>query len=142
MGALGVRRICPKCHKPFYDLEKHPVECPACQHSYDPDAPPPVRRKRGPKIKPEDEIPVEKKEKPSAKKEDDKDDLEEISSGVTDIEDISELESDDDVDVVGKKKTGVEEDADESIDDDEHTSTLIDRVEEESDDDDDDDDDD
>lgn len=41
---LGTKRICPKCASKFYDLKKHPAECPVCGHAFDPEAP---VRKRG-----------------------------------------------------------------------------------------------
>lgn len=43
---LGTKRSCPKCASKFYDLKKHPAECPVCGHSFDPEAPVKKRGKR------------------------------------------------------------------------------------------------
>lgn len=44
---LGTKRICESCGAKFYDLNKAPVTCPKCGHTYDPMAafakPEPVR---------------------------------------------------------------------------------------------------
>lgn len=34
----GIKRICTSCGAKFYDLEKDPIVCPACDAIYDPDA--------------------------------------------------------------------------------------------------------
>jgi uncharacterized protein (TIGR02300 family) len=34
---LGVKRTCPSCGARFYDLLKSPVECPKCEHTFDPE---------------------------------------------------------------------------------------------------------
>lgn len=31
----GVKRLCPKCATRFYDLQKDPMTCPACEHEFD-----------------------------------------------------------------------------------------------------------
>lgn len=33
---LGTKQVCPSCESKFYDLNKDPVECPKCGHSFDP----------------------------------------------------------------------------------------------------------
>jgi uncharacterized protein (TIGR02300 family) len=35
-AALGIKRVCPACHQPFYDLQKNPAKCPNCAHAFDP----------------------------------------------------------------------------------------------------------
>ncbi len=35
-ASLGIKRICPNCHLPFYDLHKSPAHCPNCAHAFDP----------------------------------------------------------------------------------------------------------
>jgi len=30
----GVKRVCPKCSVRFYDLQRNPMTCPACGHSF------------------------------------------------------------------------------------------------------------
>ena len=32
---LGVKRVCPNCSAKFYDLNKAPVVCPKCEHSFE-----------------------------------------------------------------------------------------------------------
>lgn len=43
---LGIKRICPKCSAKFYDLNRNPAQCPACEHSFDPEIPLKKRGKR------------------------------------------------------------------------------------------------
>jgi len=31
----GVKRLCPNCSTRFYDLQRNPMTCPACGHSFD-----------------------------------------------------------------------------------------------------------
>ena len=33
---LGTKRVCESCGAKFYDLNKQPVTCPKCGHSFDP----------------------------------------------------------------------------------------------------------
>ena len=33
---LGTKRVCESCGAKFYDLNKQPVTCPKCSHSFDP----------------------------------------------------------------------------------------------------------
>ena len=33
---LGTKRVCDACDAKFYDLNKSPVTCPKCGHSFDP----------------------------------------------------------------------------------------------------------
>ncbi len=37
---LGTKRACPECSAKFYDLDKDPVVCPKCGHSYQPEEDP------------------------------------------------------------------------------------------------------
>ncbi|WP_212525197.1 TIGR02300 family protein [Actibacterium sp. MT2.3-13A] len=30
----GVKRVCPKCSVRFYDLQRDPMTCPSCAHSF------------------------------------------------------------------------------------------------------------
>jgi len=30
----GVKRVCPKCSVRFYDLQRDPMTCPSCGHSF------------------------------------------------------------------------------------------------------------
>jgi uncharacterized protein (TIGR02300 family) len=31
----GVKRVCPNCQTRFYDLQRDPMVCPSCGHSFD-----------------------------------------------------------------------------------------------------------
>jgi uncharacterized protein (TIGR02300 family) len=31
----GVKRVCPNCSTRFYDLQRDPMTCPGCGHSFD-----------------------------------------------------------------------------------------------------------
>jgi len=45
--ARGTKRVCPSCGARFYDLNRTPIVCPACQSIYQaapPPPPPPSRR--------------------------------------------------------------------------------------------------
>src|SRR5262249_8186100 len=45
--ARGTKRVCPSCGARFYDLNRPPIVCPACQSIYQaapPPPPPPSRR--------------------------------------------------------------------------------------------------
>ena len=33
---LGTKRVCESCGAKFYDLNKQPVTCPKCSHTFDP----------------------------------------------------------------------------------------------------------
>ena len=46
-ASLGIKRLCPSCHQPFYDLQKNPAHCPNCAHSFDPSEVLRGRRGRG-----------------------------------------------------------------------------------------------
>ena len=35
---FGTKRVCEACGGKFYDLNKNPVVCPLCDHSFDPNA--------------------------------------------------------------------------------------------------------
>ncbi len=37
MSKLGLKRICPKCGKRYYDLKKNPPTCPGCKTPFDPE---------------------------------------------------------------------------------------------------------
>lgn len=30
----GVKRVCPNCSTRFYDLQRNPMTCPSCEHSF------------------------------------------------------------------------------------------------------------
>jgi len=34
---LGMKRICPKCGKRYYDFKKNPPTCPGCKTPFDPE---------------------------------------------------------------------------------------------------------
>ena len=43
--ARGTKRVCPSCGARFYDLNRTPIVCPACQYSYQITPPPPPSRR-------------------------------------------------------------------------------------------------
>src|SRR5689334_14801105 len=47
--ARGTKRVCPSCGARFYDLNRTPIVCPACQSIYQaaPSPPPPPSRRWG-----------------------------------------------------------------------------------------------
>ena len=83
---LGTKRSCEACEAKFYDLNKDPVICPKCGHSFDPmatvAASAPVREN-----KPAKPDPIEDKE----------DELEDDEDALS-LDDMAAAESDDDDD--------------------------------------------
>lgn len=112
---LGNKRICPKCASKFYDLNKHPAECPICGNHFDPEAPVKKRNKRkGAKMGADDAaekvMAATVTKKRSELDDDDDIDLPEFEDlGI--IEDIDDLDDLEDVEVV--KKSGGSDDEDE-----------------------------
>ena len=91
---LGEKRICSKCSAKFYDLEKKPIVCPACETVFDPHAS---------KLKRKSEKPQEKESKPAEEKSDiDVDNVDEIEMDDV-LEDTSDLDDDHDIAVVDVK---------------------------------------
>jgi uncharacterized protein (TIGR02300 family) len=45
--ARGTKRVCPSCGVRFYDLNRTPIICPACQSIYQAAPPPPPSRRWG-----------------------------------------------------------------------------------------------
>lgn len=41
----GLKRICPSCNARFYDMCRHPITCPKCASTFDPEAL--VKKRRG-----------------------------------------------------------------------------------------------
>jgi uncharacterized protein (TIGR02300 family) len=41
----GIKRMCPSCNTRFYDMRHHPIICPKCTNTFDPDAL--VKKRRG-----------------------------------------------------------------------------------------------
>lgn len=41
----GLKRICPSCSARFYDMCRHPITCPKCASTFDPEAL--VKKRRG-----------------------------------------------------------------------------------------------
>ena len=92
---LGEKRICNKCSAKFYDLEKNPIVCPACNKEFDPNAT---------KLKRKSEKPQEKE--PEVKAEKEEIDVENVDEMDMDdvLEDTSDLEDDHDIAVVDVKE--------------------------------------
>ena len=92
---LGEKRICHKCSAKFYDLEKDPIVCPACNKTFDPNAT---------KLKRKSEKPQESKPETPAEKEDiDVDNVEEMDMDDV-LEDTSDLDDDHDIPVTDVKE--------------------------------------
>ncbi len=84
----GTKRVCPKCSAKFYDLKKKPATCPACAHSFDPEAP--VKKAAKPKAA---EKPAPKVEQPEVVDD-------EPATGLPEIEDLEIIDDMDDLDEV------------------------------------------
>lgn len=41
----GLKRICPNCSARFYDMARHPITCPKCASTFDPEVL--VKKRRG-----------------------------------------------------------------------------------------------
>ena len=92
---LGEKRICNKCSAKFYDLEKDPIVCPACDKVFDPNAT---------KLKRKSEKPQEKAPEPKADEETiDVENVDEIAMDDV-LEDTSDLDDDHDIAVVDVKE--------------------------------------
>jgi uncharacterized protein (TIGR02300 family) len=103
-AALGQKRVCLHCGARFYDLNKHPIVCPSCGTTFEPEAFVRTRRTRPAPVEPakvvarpapepeieadvevEDVLPAEEEEEAEAEAEE-----EEV------LEDASELGEDED----------------------------------------------
>lgn len=104
---LGQKRACPSCGGKFYDLTKHPAECPYCEAVFNPED---LIRGRGRKaaVVEEEKPKAEEKKKPEKAKKDSEDDVPEDIEDV-DVDDDSD---DDDDDVLEDASDLGEDDAD------------------------------
>lgn len=103
---LGQKRACPSCGGKFYDLTKHPAECPYCEAVFNPED---LIRGRGRKAA----VVEEKKPKVEKKKKVEKADQEEDADLPEDIEDVDvDDDSDEDDDVLEDASDLGEDDAD------------------------------
>jgi uncharacterized protein (TIGR02300 family) len=112
-ASWGTKRSCPKCASRFYDLDKHPAQCPKCHHSFDPAAMLKPRRGRARKfsnLTSETEgddallnsiIAKASATKSAAKKSKADDDLDDMKSDglVEDVEEMEDFESIEELDV-------------------------------------------
>jgi len=55
---LGAKRICPNCSAKFYDLNKMPVVCPKCAHSFEPAKAAKPRKEKAESLKEQEEVAV------------------------------------------------------------------------------------
>jgi uncharacterized protein (TIGR02300 family) len=111
----GSKRICLSCGAKFYDLNRTPIHCPACEAVFDPAASSKPRRSRAPAkavaapaaavavmatagVDDDDDGVVEDGEAVVVVADDDADDESDSESA---IEDVSELGDDDMSDVIG-----------------------------------------
>lgn len=139
-ASWGTKRICPKCTSKFYDLNKKPAHCSACNHEFDPDV---TVKRRGKKktVTVVSADTVEKVKKAVSaqrkKKEEMGEDAEAIGlpafNDVDVIEDMDDLDDLEDVDTIkGKPAAADDEDEDEEafMDEDERTPDADDEDEE------------
>ena len=99
----GLKRVCQQCGAAFYDLRRHPIVCPKCGATFDPEAFTKVRRPRAaPEKAPPREVAAKEQDNETEGIPADADDFETAAEeGGEDeeemIEDVSELGEDDDV---------------------------------------------
>lgn len=105
----GFKRTCLSCAAKFYDMQKDPIICPACEAVFDPEAA--TKLKRGRQQIAEEKAKQKAEKAEAANDEEDDEDLDDDISGDDDgvLEDTSDLDGDD-VPVVGASG----EDGDES----------------------------
>ena len=147
----GLRRHCPNCRNPFYDLGKNPASCPKCKFLHDINAPVKPRRGRNkaPVLK-EVVQPVKEVAKPEikAKKKPvkqiegvDLDEFEDIETtdGEEEIEEIEEI---DDIETIEEIDDDEDDKSDDEalLEDDDVGAVLVDDVEDAEEEDDEDDD--
>jgi len=112
----GSKRVCLNCGAKFYDLNRTPIVCPACQAAFDPAGNSKPRRSRTPVKAPAAAAPaakvtviereeVETEDEEIAASEDEEiavaeDDTEDENESESAIEDVSELGDDDMSDVI------------------------------------------
>ena len=105
---LGTKRTCPSCATRFYDLNKDPIVCPACEESFIVEPILPSKTDSPAASKPAEN------EKEAAK--DDDDDVEIIS--LEDADDDTEVEDDDEAAAIKDVDLGTEVEIDDDNDDD------------------------
>lgn len=104
---LGQKRACPSCGGKFYDLTKHPAECPYCEAVFNPED---LVRGRGRKAA----VVEEEKPKAAAKKpakEEDEDDDGDVPDDLEDV-DVDDDDDGDDDDVLEDASDLGEDDSD------------------------------
>lgn len=101
---LGTKRVCESCGAKFYDLNKQPVTCPKCSHTFDPMA-------AFVKTEPVREI------EPAVEEEDEEDELESETDEIS-LDDMDEGMGDDDDDADDETQALAEFDDDDALLDD------------------------
>lgn len=87
---LGIKRICPSCGTRYYDLNRMPPVCPACNVVYDPEA---LLKSRRVRIPNDDNLrALEAKSSRKGKKAAIEDDADSVDETILDDEEASELE--------------------------------------------------
>ena len=98
---LGVKRTCPSCGARFYDLLKSPVECPKCEHTFDPEVllkprrARPEERKVAVKVVEEEVEEVEETEEELEEAEEEAEEAE-VEIETPEVEEDEEIEDDED----------------------------------------------
>ena len=101
---LGTKRVCESCGAKFYDLNKQPVTCPKCGHTFDPMA-------AFVKSEPVREI------EPAVEEEDEEDELESEADQIS-LDDMDDGMGDDDDDADDETQALAEFDDDDALLDD------------------------
>ena len=89
---LGIKRICQACGARYYDLNTHPITCPACGTPFDPEA---ILKSRRARVVNDDKPAVSKPEPDTEADDADEVDLEEEDKDEIDGDDDALLEDDD-----------------------------------------------
>lgn len=92
----GLKRICMSCGARFYDLNKTPIICPACQTEFTGEIKVKARRGRISPVDAEDDEEEENQAVSTAAVEDDEVEEEEDTVSLEDVEDDDDLDEDED----------------------------------------------
>ena len=121
----GTKRICMNCGARFYDLNKNPITCPACETEFAEEDFSRNRRGRSAPAEPAAKAKPAVKEKPKVEAE---------AEAVEDEEELADVEVDVEVDVeddADEEEDNVIEDASELGEDDDDMAEIVDGVDEE-----------
>ena len=130
VDARGLKRVCSECGVRFYDLNKRPITCPSCETEFTGEVKTKGRKGRA-AIEEEEKKAAAKaaKEKAPANTDNDEDEIEEEDDGIEEVslEDVAKAEASDDKDDSDDETAAlgdIDEDLDEDLDDDLDEATL------------------